>query len=142
MITLGVLCGDKCLDQSISALGVEGESVTQRSQFRTFLDKRLLQAVSSCMEVLLKERKQESENDGLSTGNTGNKGTRALNPDKVSQVINKTEPLVKIRNNGKQKKLCRKCRNQKTSSRNRDVNQPLSSCVNIRMCECVGLHLP
>lgn len=74
MITLGVLCGDKCLDQSISALGVKGESVTQRSQFRTFLDKRLLQPVSSCMEVLLRERKQESENNGLSTGNTGNKG--------------------------------------------------------------------
>lgn len=53
MITLGVLCGNKCLDKNIGALRVEGEGVTQSSQFRTFLDKRLLQPVSSCMEVLL-----------------------------------------------------------------------------------------
>lgn len=81
MITLGVLCGDKCLDQSISALGVEGESVTQRGQFRTFLNKRLLQPVSSCMEVLLKERKQESENDGLSTDSKGKKGDQGIEPN-------------------------------------------------------------
>lgn len=53
-ITLGVLCGDKGLDESISALGVEGEGVTQRCQFRTFLDERLLQPISSCVEILLK----------------------------------------------------------------------------------------
>lgn len=58
MITLGVLCGNKCLDKNIGALRVEGEGVTQSSQFRTFLNKRLLQPVSSCMEVLLKEKKK------------------------------------------------------------------------------------
>lgn len=53
-ITLGVLCGDKGLDESIGALGVEGEGVTQRGQFRTFLDERLLQPISSRVEILLK----------------------------------------------------------------------------------------
>lgn len=55
LITLGVLRGNKRLDESVGALRVEGERVTQRGQFRAFLDKRLLQSVSSSMEVLLKE---------------------------------------------------------------------------------------
>lgn len=56
-ITLGVLCGDKGLDESIGALGVEGEGVTQGRQFRTLLDKRLFQPVSSSVEVLLNEKR-------------------------------------------------------------------------------------
>ena len=52
---MGVLCGDESLDESIGALGVEREGVTQRSQLGAFLDKCLLQPVSSCVEVLLTE---------------------------------------------------------------------------------------
>lgn len=52
-LTLGVLGGNKRLDEGIGALGVQREGVTQRSQLRTFLHKRLLQPISSCMEVLL-----------------------------------------------------------------------------------------
>lgn len=53
VITLGVLRGNKRLDEGIGALGVQREGVTQRSQLGTFLDKRLLQAISSGVEVLL-----------------------------------------------------------------------------------------
>lgn len=59
-ITLGVLGGNKRLDEGIGALGVQREGVTQRSQLRTFLNKRLLQPISSCMEVLLR-RKQANK---------------------------------------------------------------------------------
>lgn len=55
LITLGVLRGNKRLDESVGALRVEGERVAQRGQFRAFLDKCLLQSVASSMEVLLKE---------------------------------------------------------------------------------------
>ena len=58
---LGVLRGDKGLDESVGALGVEGEGVTQRGQLRTFLHKRLLQPVSSGVEVLLEEKKKDGQ---------------------------------------------------------------------------------
>lgn len=59
LITLGVLRGNKRLDESVGALRVEGERIAQRGQFRAFLDKRLLQSVSSRMEVLLEEENKE-----------------------------------------------------------------------------------
>lgn len=62
-ITLRVLCGNKGLDESVGALGVERQGVTQRSQFRTFLNKGLLQAVSSCMEILLEDKEQQGEGE-------------------------------------------------------------------------------
>lgn len=52
-ITLGVLGGNKRLDEGIGALGVQREGVTQRGQLGTFLDERLLQPISTCVEVLL-----------------------------------------------------------------------------------------
>lgn len=52
-LTLGVLRANKRLDEGICALGVQREGVTQRSQLGTFLDKRLLQPISSRVEVLL-----------------------------------------------------------------------------------------
>ena len=55
VITLGVLCGNKRLDERVGALRVEGEGITQRGQFRTFLHERLLQSVSSRVEVLLRD---------------------------------------------------------------------------------------
>lgn len=52
-LTLGVLRGDKGLDESVGALGVEGQGVAQRGQLGALLHKGLLQTVSSGVEVLL-----------------------------------------------------------------------------------------
>lgn len=52
-LTLGVLRGDKGLDESVSALGVERQGVAQGGQLGTLLHKGLLQTVSSSVEVLL-----------------------------------------------------------------------------------------
>lgn len=48
-----MLGGNKRLDEGIGALGVQREGVAQRGQLRTFLNKRLLQPIASCVEVLL-----------------------------------------------------------------------------------------
>lgn len=53
-LTLGVLRGDKGLDESVGALGVERQGVAQGGQLRALLHKGLLQAVSSSVEVLLR----------------------------------------------------------------------------------------
>lgn len=52
-LTLGVLRGDKGLDESVGALGVEGQGVAQRGQLGALLHEGLLQTVSSGVEVLL-----------------------------------------------------------------------------------------
>lgn len=52
-LTLGVLRGDEGLDESVGALGVEGEGVAQGGQLGALLHKGLLQPVPSSVEVLL-----------------------------------------------------------------------------------------
>ena len=61
-ITLGVLRGDESLDERIGALGVERQGVTQRRQLRTLLDERLLQPVSSRVEILLRGKRPATQN--------------------------------------------------------------------------------
>lgn len=57
LLTLWALCLYELLDQSISSLCVEAESVSQGMKVWAFLQKILLQAISSSMEILLKRRK-------------------------------------------------------------------------------------
>lgn len=55
--TLCVLSCDKGLDECVGGLSVEGQSVTEGRQLGTFLQERLLQTVSSSVEILLRKTK-------------------------------------------------------------------------------------
>lgn len=48
-----MLSSDKHLDERVGGLGIEGQRVSQRGQFRTLLEEGLLQTISSSVEVLL-----------------------------------------------------------------------------------------
>ena len=50
-----MLRGDKGLDESVGALGVEGKGVAERGQLGALLHVGLLQAVPARVEVLLRE---------------------------------------------------------------------------------------
>lgn len=52
-VTLSMLSSDKRLDKRVGGLGIEGQGMSQRGQFRTLLQEDLLQTVSSSVEVLL-----------------------------------------------------------------------------------------
>lgn len=55
-LTLGVLCGNKGLDQSVCWLCVEGQGIAQGGQLSTLLQEGLLQPISTCMEILLEDK--------------------------------------------------------------------------------------
>lgn len=52
-VTLSMLSSNKRLDKRVGGLGIEGQRMSQRGQFRTLLQEGLLQTVSSSVEVLL-----------------------------------------------------------------------------------------
>lgn len=55
-----MLCGDKGLDERISALRVKRQGVMQRGQLWALLYEALLQAVPSSMKVLLQDTRAEA----------------------------------------------------------------------------------
>lgn len=58
LLTLWALRLYELLDQSIRSLCVEAESISQGMKVWAFLQKILLQAISSSMKILLKRRKE------------------------------------------------------------------------------------
>lgn len=55
-----MLGGHKRLNECVSCLSVEGQSVAEGGQLRTLLQEGLLQPVASCMEVLLQRKQMDS----------------------------------------------------------------------------------
>ncbi len=75
-----MLGGHKGLDERVCWLSVEGQSVTQRGQLRTFLQECLLQPVASCMEVLLHRKQISTE--------TSHKNNQSISLNQTKLVVN------------------------------------------------------
>lgn len=58
---MSVLRGHKGLDERVCRLRVERQGVAQRRQFGALLQKRLLQPVAACVEVLLNRKQIPSQ---------------------------------------------------------------------------------
>lgn len=59
-LTLGVLRGDEGLDERVGGLRVERQSVAEGGQLSALLQEGLLQAVSTRVKILLRQKDAES----------------------------------------------------------------------------------